>query len=154
MTSTRVCFSDSVMKVVCSGLLLFLLSMPLQAALPVAVDGIKIPSLAPMLERTTPAVVNIADGGGVIHPKLTGATLGEMREQHLQRGRVDYLEVMKVERGSNADASGFQVGDIIYSINKQLTRTFDEVFALVETNGKAMMMNNQRGNRELYLLLK
>jgi hypothetical protein len=51
-------------------------------------------------------------------------------------------------------ASGFQVGDIIYSINKQLTRTFDEVFALVETNGKAMIMNIQRGNRELYILLK
>jgi S1-C subfamily serine protease len=109
--------------------------MSLQAALPVAVDGLKLPSLAPMLERTTPAVVNIATRGK-------------------ERGRVDYLEVMKVERGSNADASGFQVGDIIYSINKQLTRTFDEVFALVETNGKAMIMNIQRGNRELYLLLK
>jgi serine protease Do/serine protease DegQ len=93
-------------------------------------------------------------GGGVIHPKLAGATIGEMHKQHLQRGRVDYLEIMKVDRGSNADASGFQVGDIIYSINKQLTRTFDEVFALVETNGKAMIMNIQRGNRELYLLLK
>jgi serine protease Do/serine protease DegQ len=93
-------------------------------------------------------------GGGVIHPKLAGATIGEMREQHLQRGRVDYLEVMKVERGSNADASGFRVGDIIFSINKQLTRTFDEVSALVEPNGKAMIMNIQRGNRELFILLK
>jgi len=90
----------------------------------------------------------------VIYPKLAGATIGEMREQHLQRGRVDYLEVMKVDRGSNADASGFRVGDIIYSINKQLTRTFDEVFALIETNGKAIIMNIQRGNRELYILLK
>ncbi|MDH3857418.1 MAG: PDZ domain-containing protein, partial [Gammaproteobacteria bacterium] len=93
-------------------------------------------------------------GGGVIHPKLAGATIGEIREQHLQRGRVDYLEVLKVDRGSNADAAGFLAGDIIYSINKQLTRTFDEVFALVETNGKAMVMNIQRGNRELYILLK
>ncbi|PVZ71905.1 DegQ family serine endoprotease [Pelagibaculum spongiae] len=31
-----------------------------QAALPLAVDGEQIPSLAPMLERSTPAVVNIA----------------------------------------------------------------------------------------------
>ena len=46
------------------------------------------------------------------------------------------------------------MGDIIYSINKQLTRTFDEAFALVETNGKAIIMNIQRGNRELYILLK
>jgi len=32
-------------------------------ALPVAVDGQKLPSLAPMLERTTPAVVNISTHG-------------------------------------------------------------------------------------------
>jgi serine protease Do/serine protease DegQ len=93
-------------------------------------------------------------GGGVIHPKLAGATIGEMHEQHLQRGRIDYLEVMKVERGSNAEAAGFRVGDIIYSINKQLTRTFDEVFALVDNNGNGMIMNVQRGERELYILLK
>jgi len=93
-------------------------------------------------------------GGGLIHPKLAGAIIGEMREQHLQRGRVDYLEVMKVDKGSNAQESGFRVGDIIYSINKQLTRNFDEVFALVESNGKGMIMNIQRGNRELYILLK
>ncbi len=93
-------------------------------------------------------------GGGVIHPKLAGATIGEVHQQHLQRGRVDYLEVMSVETGSNADQSGFREGDVIYSINKQLTRTFDEVFALVETNGKGMIMNVQRGNSELYILLK
>ena len=93
-------------------------------------------------------------GGGVIHPKLAGATIGEMHEQHLQRGRVDYLKIMKVEPGSNAEQSGFRVGDIIFSINKQLARTFDEVFALVENNGNGMIMNVQRGKRELYILLK
>ncbi|MCP4386934.1 MAG: Do family serine endopeptidase [Gammaproteobacteria bacterium] len=92
--------------------------------------------------------------GGVIHPKLSGASLGEMHEQHLQRGRVDYIEVLKVEPGSNADKAGFKVGDIIFSVNKQLTRTFDEIFALVNINGNGMIMNVQRGDRELYILLK
>ncbi|MCP4332683.1 MAG: Do family serine endopeptidase [Gammaproteobacteria bacterium] len=100
-----------------------------------------------------PTEINKLDGG-VIHAKLSGASIGEMREQHLQRGRVDYLEVLKVESGSNAEATGFRTGDIIFSINKQLTRNFDEVFALVENNGKGMIMNVQRGNRELYILLK
>jgi serine protease Do/serine protease DegQ len=100
-----------------------------------------------------PIEINKMDGA-LIHPKLAGATIGEMREQHLQRGRVDYLEVMKVDKGSSAQESGFKVGDIIYSINKQLTRNFDEVFALVDANGKGMFMNIQRGNRELYVLLK
>ncbi len=92
--------------------------------------------------------------GGVIHPKLSGVSLGEMHEQHLQRGRVDYIEVLKVEPGSNADKAGFKVGDIIFSVNKQLTRTFDEIFALVNINGNGMIMNVQRGDRELYILLK
>ena len=38
----------------------FLFSWVLHAALPVAVDGQPLPSLAPMLEKVTPAVVNIA----------------------------------------------------------------------------------------------
>jgi len=93
-------------------------------------------------------------GGEQIHPKLTGASIGEIRKQHLQGGRIDYLEVMEVKPGSAAAAAGFEVGDVIYSINKQLTRRFDEVFALVESNGNGMIMSIQRGDRELYILLK
>lgn len=100
-----------------------------------------------------PMEVNKIDGRR-IHAKLAGATIGEVREQHLQRGRIDYLQIMSVESGSNAEAAGFLVGDIVYSINKQLTRSFDELLALVEDNGKGMIMNIQRGNRELYILLK
>jgi serine protease Do/serine protease DegQ len=93
-------------------------------------------------------------GGERIHAKLTGATIGEMRKQHLQGGRIDYLEVMEVKPGSAADTAGFEAGDVIFSINKQLTRRFDEVLAIVESNDNGMIMNIQRGNRELYILLK
>jgi len=51
------------MKLVVAGLMLLLSALPLQAALPVSVDGQQLPSLAPMLERVTPAVVNIATRG-------------------------------------------------------------------------------------------
>ena len=43
--------------------LLLLIVLPLSAALPAAIDGQALPSLAPMLEKTTPAVVNIATRG-------------------------------------------------------------------------------------------
>ena len=85
---------------------------------------------------------------------LPVAVIGEMHQQHLQRGRVDYLEVVEVEKDSSAEAAGFEVGDIIFSVNKQLARSFDEVFALIENNGKALIMNIQRGDRELFILLK
>jgi S1-C subfamily serine protease len=61
---------------------------------------------------------------------------------------------MEVKPGSAADAAGFEAGDVIFSINKQLTRRFDEVLAIVESNDNGMIMNIQRGNRELYILLK
>ena len=51
------------MKLLLSVLLLVVFWAPLQAALPVSVDGQQLPSLAPMLERVTPAVVNIATRG-------------------------------------------------------------------------------------------
>jgi len=89
--------------------------------------------------------------GERLHPRLAGAVLGEIHEQRLQRGRVDYLQILKVEPGSPAAAAGFLRGDIIYSINKQSTRSFDEALALADD---AMIMNIQRGNRELYILLK
>ena len=84
----------------------------------------------------------------------SGATIGEMHEQRLQRGRLDYLQVLSVAKGSSAEETGFRTGDVIFSINKQLTRSFDEVFEITKQSGSAMIMNIQRGNRELYLLLK
>lgn len=92
--------------------------------------------------------------GEKIHPRLAGATLGEIHEQHLQRGRIDYLQIMKVEPGSKAAEAGFLPGDIIYSINKQLARSFDEALALRADGKRGVIMNIQRDNRELYILLK
>ncbi len=43
----------------------FLFTPPGYAALPVEADGEKLPSLAPMLEKVTPAVVNIATEGSI-----------------------------------------------------------------------------------------
>ncbi|GMQ96797.1 MAG: Do family serine endopeptidase [Gammaproteobacteria bacterium] len=47
-----------------------LLIQPVFAALPIAMDGREMPSLAPMLERVTPAVVNIATRGRIKIRKL------------------------------------------------------------------------------------
>ncbi len=100
-----------------------------------------------------PTEINQMDGG-LLHPRLAGASIGEMHEQRLQHGQVDYLQVLAVATGSSAEEAGFRTGDVIYSINKQLTRTFDEVFEATKGGNGAMIMNIQRGNRELYLLLK
>jgi len=65
LTSIRARFNHGNMKILLPGLLLLVLFPPLQAALPVAVDGQQLPSLAPILESATPAVVE-ANGKGMI----------------------------------------------------------------------------------------
>ena len=57
-----------------SAFALLLFSLGIRAALPIAVDGEPLPSLAPMLERVMPAVVNISTRGEVAvreHPLLS-----------------------------------------------------------------------------------
>jgi Do/DeqQ family serine protease len=86
--------------------------------------------------------------------KLAGAKIGEVRESSLQRGLVAYLQVIEVELDSNAWQAGIRVGDILYSINKELIRNHDEALAAIERNRNGIILNIQRGGRELYLLIK
>ncbi len=86
--------------------------------------------------------------------KLAGAKIGEIRESSLQRGSVSYLQVIEVERDSNAWQAGIRKGDILYSINKQLIQNHDEALEIIEANHDGIILNIQRGSRELYLLLK
>jgi Do/DeqQ family serine protease len=86
--------------------------------------------------------------------KLAGATIGEIRESSLQRGETSYLQVIEVEIGSVAWETGIREGDILYSINKQLIRNHAEALVAIETNQRGMILNIQRGNRELYMLIK
>ena len=86
--------------------------------------------------------------------KLAGAKIGEIHESSSQRGMVSYLQVIEVERDSNAWEAGIRKGDILYSINKQLIRNHDEAFEAIEHNQRGMILNIQRGELELYLLIK
>jgi S1-C subfamily serine protease len=86
--------------------------------------------------------------------KLAGAKIGEIRESSLQRGSVSYLQVIEVERDSNAWQAGIRKGDILYSINKQLIQNHDEALEIIEANHDGIILNIHRGGRELYLLLK
>ncbi|MFA9421047.1 MAG: Do family serine endopeptidase [Gammaproteobacteria bacterium] len=88
------------------------------------------------------------------HEQFAGATIGEIRESSLQRGLVSYLKVVEVKVGSNAWEAGIREGDIFYSINKQLIYNHDEALEAIQRNQRGMILNIQRGNRELYLLIK
>ena len=100
-----------------------------------------------------PIKIATIDGGEIIE-KLAGAIIGEIRESKLQQGLVQYLQVREVLPGSNAWQVGIRSGDILYSINKQLVRNFDEITEAVNNNQNGMILNIRRGDREMYLLIK
>ena len=86
--------------------------------------------------------------------KLAGAKIGEIREFSLQRGAISYLQVIEVEPGSNGWDAGIREGDILYSINKQSIRNHQEALEAIERNQNGMILNIQRGEHQLYLLIK
>jgi len=97
--------------------------------------------------------ISVVDGSRW-NEKLAGAKIGEIHESSSQRGMISYLQVMEVERDSNAWEAGIRKGDILFSINKQLIRNHDEAFEAIERNQRGMILNIQRGELELYLLIK
>jgi len=85
--------------------------------------------------------------------RLTGAKIGEIKEADIREGKVEYLQVMDVEPGSQAWNTGLRKGDIIYSINKQLVKTFEAAFAAAKLS-RSLLVNIQRGNQAMYILIK
>ncbi len=100
-----------------------------------------------------PIEIPVVDGGE-FKEILAGIKIGEIRESSLQNGLTTYLQVVEVEVGSNAWEAGIRKDDILFSINKQLIRTLDEAAEVFARNQGGMILNIQRGNRELYLLIK
>ena len=100
-----------------------------------------------------PIEVPIVDGDRW-NEKLVGAKIGEIRESSLQRGMVSYLQVVEVEQGSNAWDAGIREGDIFYSINKELIDNHEDALDVIESSKGSMILNIQRGERELYLMIK
>ena len=97
--------------------------------------------------------ISIVDGASW-NEKIAGAKIGEIHQSSLQRGMISYLQVVEVELNSNAWEAGIRVGDILYSINKQLIRSHDEALEAIASNQNGMILNIQRGEHELYLLIK
>ncbi len=99
-----------------------------------------------------PIEVPVVDGSK-FNRILAGAKIGEIRESSLKKGLVTYLKVIEVEVDLNAWEAGIRKDDIFHSVNKQLIRTLDEAAEAFANNRRGMILNIQRGNQELYLLI-
>ena len=67
---------------------------------------------------------------------------------------VPVIMISKLQAGSPAAASGLRTGDIILSVNKRPVTNFKEMKQAIEIESRGLLLNIQRGNRGLFILIR
>jgi Do/DeqQ family serine protease len=92
--------------------------------------------------------------GERLSPRLAGAMLSEIEQTELGRGRVQAVGVTEVTKGSPAWYAGLREGDIIVSANKVAIKDLEDLRGALGRGGGQLLLNIQRGNSALFVLLK
>jgi serine protease Do/serine protease DegQ len=88
-----------------------------------------------------------------VHPKLSGATFGDIEESSPYYDKIKGVAIYSVKQGSPAWNAGLRSGDIITSVNKQTVKNLDD-FKPLAHNSEALLLNLTRKQRAMFLLLK
>jgi len=91
---------------------------------------------------------------GRLSERLSGAQLGEIEPDHPLAGEVTGVQIVKLERGSPAWRAGLREGDIVTSINKVDVRSMADVEAALGRSKDTLLLNVQRGNSALFIVLR
>lgn len=92
--------------------------------------------------------------GKELHPRLAGALLGNPDSSMLSTAEAFGIMVLDVERNTSVYAAGLRKGDIIFSINRKRVRTIQEGQQAAKMNPQAILLNVQRGETALFLVLQ
>ncbi len=106
-----------------------------------------------LIKATIQQMKVVTVDGSEFSYRLTGAKIGEIKETDIREGKLEYLQVVDVEPGTQAWNSGLRKDDVIYSINKRLVDTFEQAFAAAKLS-RSLLLNIQRGNQAMYILIK
>jgi len=87
--------------------------------------------------------------GEKLHPKLAGAVI-ESRED----GGNKYLVVADVARGSEAWNARLRKDDLILSVNRKPVQTLNDLKKVVAYNDEQILLNVQRGQTALFILIQ
>ncbi len=85
---------------------------------------------------------------------LAGATLSDIEEGSPLFGKVKGVLLQEVEVGSPAFRAGLRKGDVILSVNKQGVERIADVQNAIKGKSRALLVNLQRGNTALFVLLQ
>lgn len=91
---------------------------------------------------------------GEVSRYLSGATIGQIADNHPLFGEVDGVSVLDVERGSAAWSAGLRPGDIIVSINQVPVSTPDEFRTAAQRSPNNLLLNIRRGSSALFIVIR
>ena len=87
------------------------------------------------------------------HPKLAGASFGDIEPASPYYGKLDGVVVYSVKRNSPAWHSGLEPKDIITSVNKTPVKSLEQFKSLVRTDGR-LLLNLTRNGRAMFMILR
>lgn len=91
---------------------------------------------------------------GEVHPKLSGATFGDIEQGSPYFGKLKGVVIYSVKRGSAADIAGLRTNDIITSVNKNLVASLEEFKPYAYSDGKQLLLNITRNGQAMFLILR
>ncbi len=89
-----------------------------------------------------------------VHPKLAGATFGNIEESSPYYGKLEGVMIYSIKPNSPAQHAGLRKGDIITSVNKQIVRDLAEFKPLAFNGGKQLLLNITRNGQAMFLILR
>ena len=92
--------------------------------------------------------------GEKLSEKLEGAQLSLSEVERRDGSYKNVIVVTKLEPRSAAGAAGLRNGDIILSVNKQEIASFKDFEQAIAREPRGLLLNIQRGNRGLFLLIQ
>jgi len=91
---------------------------------------------------------------GQVHPKLSGATFGDIEPGSPYYGKTNGVMVYSVKRGSPAANAKLRANDIITSVNKNLIASLEEFKPYAYNGGEQLLLNITRNQRAMFLILR
>ena len=92
--------------------------------------------------------------GKRLHPRLAGAIYGSIEEGSPLYGRIEGVQVVKVQPQGPAWRAGLRPGDIITSVNREPVTDLESLRRLASPNVRALLLNIQRGDGALFILIQ
>jgi serine protease DegQ len=86
-----------------------------------------------------------------ISDKLKGATIANMQDLNSHQQGV---QIVDIKTGSEAWRAGLRKGDIIVSANQQNVKTIEDLRAAVRSHSDSLLLNVQRQNAALFILIR